>query len=75
MITASTDELEITLEKAINLLKTILPENAFFERGSLGPIIFLMDDSNAKRNALKTCWPQGMYFQNSKIQLQNKFKF
>ncbi|CAG8531703.1 4984_t:CDS:2 [Funneliformis mosseae] len=41
------------MRKAINLLKTILPENAFFGRGSLGLIIFLTDDSNAERNALK----------------------
>ncbi|CAG8734409.1 7003_t:CDS:1, partial [Funneliformis mosseae] len=51
----TSNELEITLEKAINLFKTILPENAFFGCSSLGLIIFLTDNSNAKYNALKTC--------------------
>ena len=57
----TSDELEVTLEKAINLLKTILPEYAFYGRGMQGPILFLTDDSTAERNALNTCWPQGMY--------------
>ena len=36
----TSDELEITLEKAINLLKTILPPHAFFGRGpQIGPIV------------------------------------
>ena len=57
----TSDELETTLENAIGLLKTILPEYAFFGRGPLvGPVIFLTDDSSAERNALKLCWPQGI---------------
>lgn len=57
----TSDELEITLEKAINLLKTILPSHAFFGRGpQVGPIVFLTDDSSAERNALEMCWPQGI---------------
>ena len=75
----TSDELEVTLEKVINLLKTILPENAFFGRDLLGPILFLTDDSNAERNALKTCWPQGIYiFEILKFNfnsIKNKFKF
>ena len=56
----TSDELEITLEKAINLLKTILPPYAFFGRApQIGPVIFLTDDSSAERNALEMCWPQG----------------
>ena len=56
----TSDELEITLEKAINLLKTILPPYAFFGRGlQVGPMVFLTDDSSAERNALELCWPQG----------------
>src|SRR4051812_41036594 len=55
----TSDELEITLEKAINLLKTILPPHAFFGRGpTIGPMIFMTDDSSAERNALEICWPQ-----------------
>src|SRR3954470_21626194 len=57
----TSDELEITLEKAINLLKTILPPHAFFGRDpTIGPMIFMTDDSSAERNALEICWPQGI---------------
>jgi hypothetical protein len=54
----TSDEAEITIENAINLLKTILPENAFYGRGpQLGPKVIITDDSNAERNALEICWP------------------
>ncbi len=44
------NELEITLEKAINLLKMILPPYAFFRCGpQIGLMVFLTDDSSAKR--------------------------
>ncbi|PKY53879.1 hypothetical protein RhiirA4_426357 [Rhizophagus irregularis] len=57
----TSDELEITLEKALNLLKTILPPCAFYGRGAqVGPAVFLTDDSSAERNALELCWPQGI---------------
>ena len=47
------DEFKITLEKAMNLFKTILPLYAFFGCGpQIRPIVFLTDNSNAKRNAL-----------------------
>ena len=50
------DELEIILEKVMNLLKTILLPYAFFGHGpQIRLIVFLTDDSNAKRNALNQC--------------------
>lgn len=56
----TSDEFEVTLEKAINLLKSILPSYAFFGRGpQVGPEVFLTDDSSAERNALEICWPRG----------------
>lgn len=56
----TSDELEITLEKALNLLKLILPQHAFFGRGpQIGPKVFITDDSSAERNALELCWPEG----------------
>lgn len=59
----TSDELEITLEKALNLLKSILPQHAFFGRGPLlGPKVILTDDSSAERNALELCWPEGKEF-------------
>jgi len=71
---------EITLEKAINLLKTILPGHAFFGRGpQVGPIVFLTDDSRVEHNALEMCWPQGVYIyflksnKNSLIKISELF--
>ena len=56
----TSDKLEITLEKSINLLKMILPSYAFFGCGpEVGPIVFLTNDSSAERNALEICWPKG----------------
>ncbi|CAG8803904.1 37834_t:CDS:2 [Gigaspora margarita] len=44
------DELEITLEKEMTMLKSFLPQCAFFGWGpNLGPITFLTDDSNSER--------------------------
>src|SRR5438046_10543415 len=57
----TSDELEITLEKAINLLKTILPPHAFFGYGStIGPMVFMTNNSSVERNVLEICWPQGI---------------
>ncbi|GBC07784.1 hypothetical protein RclHR1_07690018 [Rhizophagus clarus] len=65
----TSDELETTLKKAIGLLKTILPEYAFFRRSPLvGLVIFLTDDSSAERKALELCWPKGIIM-NSIIQV------
>jgi len=55
----TSDELEITLEKAINLLKTIFPPHAFFGRGpQIGLMVFMTNDSSTKCNTLELCWPQ-----------------
>lgn len=57
----TSDEAEVTIENAINLLKTILPGNAFYNRGiNLGPEVFITDDSYAERNALDLCWPSSI---------------
>ncbi|CAG8695424.1 3558_t:CDS:2, partial [Scutellospora calospora] len=54
----TSDEAEVTIENAINLLKTILPANAFYGRGpEIGPKVIITDYSNAERNALQICWP------------------
>ena len=61
------NKLEITLEKALNLLKPILPQHAFFGREpQIGPKVFITDDSSAECNALELCWPEGKdFFSNS----------
>ncbi|CAG8813341.1 32376_t:CDS:2, partial [Gigaspora margarita] len=55
----TSDEMEITIEKVLNLLKTILPPNAFYGLGpQAGPTVFLTDNSSSERNTLKCCWPK-----------------
>ncbi|CAG8795130.1 25664_t:CDS:2, partial [Gigaspora margarita] len=52
----TSDELEITLEKGMMMLKSLLSQCAFFGRGpNLGPITFLTDNSNSEHNALGHC--------------------
>ena len=57
-------ESQKSLEKAFEMLKTVLPENAFHKRGiEKGPEIFMTDDAEAEINALRKVWP------NSKLLL------
>ena len=50
---------ESTLSEALELYKTILPENAFYGRGKvLGPKLAITDDDSAERNSLKIVWPR-----------------
>ena len=49
---------EDTLDSALALYESILPEKAFFGRGiKVGPKIFMTDDATAERNALLKKWP------------------
>src|SRR6266498_795938 len=55
------DEFEVTLEKAMNLLKTILSSYAFFGCGpQVRLIVFITDDSNTEHNVLQLCWPNSI---------------
>ncbi|CAG8648451.1 3921_t:CDS:2 [Dentiscutata erythropus] len=57
----TSDKLELTIERALNLLKTILPLNVFYSHGpQVGPMVFLTDNSNSVHNALKYCWPKAL---------------
>ena len=50
---------ESTLNEALALYKTLLPENAFYGRGKdLGPKLAITDDDAAERNSLNTTWPR-----------------
>ncbi|SRR6266540_3351308 len=50
------DKFKIILEKAINLLKMILPLYAFFGCGlQIGLIVFLINNSSVEYNALELC--------------------
>lgn len=47
-----------TIKYAFDLLKTILPEKAFYGRGfNLGPKVIMTDDCAAERVALSETWP------------------
>ena len=56
MMTSSESQSVITA--GLQLLKSILPEDAFFRRGELGPQVVMTDDCQALRQALSECYPQ-----------------
>ena len=56
MMTSSKSQSVITA--GLQLLKSILPEDAFFHRGELGPQVVMTDDCQALRQALSDCYPQ-----------------
>ncbi len=59
----TSDEREETIYNGLELLKSVMPENAFFGRSSrAGPQIFMTDDSIAERAALHKCWPHAVIF-------------
>ena len=48
-----------TIEFALELLKSILPPDAFYGRGpALGPALCMTDDSDSEKLALSSAWPQ-----------------
>ena len=54
----TSDEREDTVLKAFQLLKNVLPPNAFFGNGpSIGPQVFMIDDSISERLAIEKAWP------------------
>ena len=56
MITS--DEKEETILQGLNMLKKVLPKEAFCGRGvKQGPTVTMTDDSLAERNALHSVWP------------------
>ena len=53
----TTSEAESVVAAGLQLLQTLLPDDAFFGRGSAGPFYFMTDDCLAERNALKQVFP------------------
>ena len=48
-----------TIKFGLELLKSVLPMDAFYGRGrALGPALCLTDDSKSERSALNSAWPQ-----------------
>ncbi|XP_052131256.1 uncharacterized protein LOC127751567 [Frankliniella occidentalis] len=58
LITSS--EKEPVVLAALQLWKEVLPENAFYGRGSLGPKIIISDASTSERNSVSDCWPMAV---------------
>ena len=49
---------EATLDAGIEDLKVLMPEGAFYGRGTeLGPSVILKDDDTGEINSLKKAWP------------------
>ena len=51
----TSDEKELTLIKALNMLQEIFPERAFYDNG--GPPVIMTENCNELRNALKKRFP------------------
>ena len=55
LITTREDQKTITF--GLNLLKSVLPDYAFYGRGrNIGPSLFITDDSAPERQSLHTAW-------------------
>jgi len=53
----TSDETEETTTKGLQMLIDTLPTRAFHHRGGKnGPLLFMTDDSNTEKQALKTIW-------------------
>ena len=50
-----------TVAYALEMLKTVLPSQAFYGRGCVvGPTLFMTDDSDVLRNSLSSNWPSSV---------------
>ena len=55
----TTQEDSETITFGLELLKSVLPDYAFYGRGrSVGPQCFMTDDSGVERNSLLVAWPE-----------------
>ena len=53
----TTSESEAAVKCGLDLLKDILPGEAFFGRGAQSPKVIMTDDSTAERTAIRAVWP------------------
>ena len=52
------NETTSTITKGLNLLKSVLPSHAFFNKGcEIGPDLFITDELASQREALRIVWP------------------
>ena len=57
-VVITSGESEDVLAEAFSHLRSVMPDGAFYGRGDTGPQIFITDDAEAERNALRTTWPE-----------------
>ena len=57
----TSSESEKVLTTAFKALKLLLPNDAFYNRQSAGPVLFMTDDANAEVNALRHVWPEATF--------------
>ena len=55
-VAITSDEKQDTIKRAMEMVKQVLPKEAFF--GSKGPKVIMTDDSSTERNALADVWPE-----------------
>ena len=56
-VVITSGESESTLNEAFSYLKTVMPQKSFFGRSGKGPSMFITDDCDAERNAIRSTWP------------------
>lgn len=56
-VAITSGEDEETISEALSILKTVLPEKAFYGQGLHGPQMCITDDSAAERSAIHNVWP------------------
>ena len=52
----TSSETEVVLTQAFQLLKSILPDYAWKQRGQLGPRLFMSDDCESQMKSLRNVW-------------------
>eukprot|EP00118_Oscarella_pearsei_P019528 m.208172 g.208172 ORF g.208172 m.208172 type:complete len:540 (+) comp39701_c1_seq9:1438-3057(+) len=62
-VIVTSDERETTIYQGLQLLRSVLPTNAFCGRGAeTGPKIVMTDDSQTERGAIAKFWPESVLF-------------
>ena len=56
-VVITSGEAETTLTEAFSYLKTVMPQKSFYGKSGKGPSMFITDDCDAEKNALKSTGP------------------
>ncbi|XP_074655760.1 transient receptor potential cation channel subfamily M member 8-like, partial [Tubulanus polymorphus] len=61
-VVVTTSDSVDTLIFAFDLYKSLLTDNDFYSRGESGPVLFITDNHEALRTALRNAWPTALLF-------------